>query len=1389
MFKRILSCLLVFVLLLGMAGTAFAAEPQAPVYQTVTAQKQDSVTVQLSVPGGTGSGNGRLIYQFPEELTLKSARSLVSSEGVSDLSTSATSVSFAWACYEDYTAETAILELTFAGMPGAYSGTIVLPEQNNETVEVKIILADAYRYVDVTDENLWYFDYVYAAYDAELMNGVGHDYFDPDGNLTRAAMATLLYRMDGAPAVSGESGFSDVAGGVWYTDAILWAAENEIVNGYPDGTFQPDGNITRQEAVTMLSRYMDYKSVTLEKTAEAKTFTDEAKIAGWAKDAVTRCVEGGLLEGYPDGSFQPEGLITRAEAAKLIVKLYDQMNAPVVDPTEPSEDPTEPSEPSEPPEPQEPYTVTFVGDRGYAKVDGKKVSSVTLEPGQTWLTFTLFGDQSTGYELDDVKATSGTLSKNGSAFVLKDIQQDVTVSFSTKDMVLTVNFVSKQSATIEPSSVQVPWGEVVAEPEATRTGYEAVGWYTDAALEQPWDFSQPVYENMTLYVKWDVKYFTASFMDGDTVLFTQQVRYSGRVERPNTPEKEGYLFAGWYADPELTTAYSFYKAISEDICIYASWRVDDRADYIYLGGNESGNANYGVLGDDANDGSSMENAVKTFERAKELLKDAKNPVILICGMVTVTEDTTWSMADLPNGKIMRNANGFSTACINVDNEATLTLDHIVIDGGTTTYPALQTTSMTSSMVTVQKGSNLVVNEGTVVQNCGNSKATTGAIYGWGNNEITVNEGTTFTNNVGGYTGALSVSSGSTVVINGGDFSGNIQTGNTSSHEGSGTALSVSGSTDNPSTLTVNGGTFTGNQAGISAAVSIRGDVKMTMNGGTVTGNSSNGVAGGISVGYGTNGASTLILNSGVIKENTSAASEGDPAISVLGKGSVVFNGSKDSVEMDGIYVNYTAGAYGLYAAKPLSYLKGSAVEVYYNMVDINTVLLRGYDTYKITELDVAAYRLMNGLDSDYFKTVLDKDMSVYKVAYGRNIGMAVYCDPTKGSDENDGLTADTAVASFALAKEILASNASETGENVIFMMRTYTVNEGETFDLTMADIPNGAVLRYTTNSTYMFRVNGTMTTHDVVVDGNYQAFPYTSSHNAVFAVDYESSFHAKEGTVVQNVQSGTQSVFYLFGRKGTTTNVVIDDLTVRNMNDYVPTTSATSGQSIFWIGGLAGGAVNLTVNSGAFENLTARLLYVSGVGTNHLVFNDCTFRNNRVKGPGAVFLASHTAATSTVVDINGGVYTGNHTVPTSITYAIGGIANIASDAVFNFNGGQFSDNTSGYDPKADGISLKSPGAKLTATVVLNQLNQDVKLFKYSASKTNDNTWAIVAAPLTHTVTVWSQYYGDGFTVAKGTDTYALTEADLEKFISGDGAVTFYLDAENNAICMKLVPET
>lgn len=1386
MFKRIFSWLLVLALLVSMTGNGLAAESKPAVSQVVTAQNQDGVTVQLTVPGGAGSGNGRLVYQFPKELTLKGAKSLVGGEGISNLGTSDTSVSFAWTCYEDYTAETAILELTFAGAVGVYEGSITLPEQDNETIPVTIPVQEPYRYVDVTNERVWYFPYVYAAYDAGLMKGVGEDRFAPESHLTRAQMAMLLYRMAGAPEVQAENLFTDVQNDEWYTSAVLWAAEHKVVYGYGDGRFRPNGDITRQEAVVMLARFAALQEVELKKTVEPQAFTDEAKISEWAKEAVKLCTEAGILEGYPDGSFRPWNLITRAEAAKIIVIFHGLLQKTPDQPNPP--DPTDPPDPTAPTDPPESYTVTFVGDQGYAKVDGKRVESVTLEPGRTWLNFSLFGDKTVGYELDDVQVTSGTLSRNGSAFVLKDIHEDVTVSFSTKDMVLTVKFVSAQSAVIEPASVQVPWGQTVEEPTATRTGYEVTGWYTEPGLEHLFDFTKPVYESVTLYAKWGVKHFTVNFWDGDTLLYTQQVRYNARVERPADPQKEDFLFVGWYTDPELTDAYSFLRATTSDLDLYAMWREDDRADYVYLGANDTQYPAYGVCGDDANDGSSMEQAVRTFERAKELLKDAKNPVIILCGKVPITEDTTWSMADLPNAKVVRNT-GLTTYLVDVQNGATLTLDHIIMDGGGEMFPSLKTGSSCGAMLYLESGTELILNEGTVVQNCVHGSTTAG-IYANANCKVTVNEGVRIVNNDAAFTGGIIAGAGCEVTINGGEFSGNRQTGTAASYSCYGSVLSVGSST--AATLTINGGVFTDNHATVGSTIGALQTVTFNLNGGTITGNTSESVTGGISIGYASTsytGNGTLYLNGGTVKDNTGGKETGSPQIYAMRCGQVVLNSPKDGVEVGEIYVDDYNGAYGIYAAKPISNLKGGTLQVAFSDIDVNSVLLRGYNTYKITEVDVAAYRLRNDLDP-YFKAVLDTENGIYHVVSNQKIGVAVYLSSpaqkvNPGNDENDGLTPETPVATFARAKEILAANAKAEGENIIYVMNAIPVEEGETVTLSLEGIPNAFLMRYESNSSYFFNIaGGTVVTENIVLDGNSPYVPRTKTSGAMFYVSKGGSLTTKAGTVVQHVRSSTHSVIYLASTAGVTTTATIEDLTVTGLDTYSISSTAYSGASIFYVTGA--GQCILTVSGGTFTDNEARLLYVIGAGAHQVNINSCTFSNNHLGYSGAVFAVYNSADSAAEIQFNGGTFANNRTTGSNATLGGGGIGYVQSGATVRLNGGSFTGNSSAAGAKYDGIFLKPYNKNLTAHVYLAQLNQELTVWTNQTSKTVNNAWMVLEAPLTQNVTLNDSSKVPETIVAKGTDTYTLTESDLAKLIPGDDTIAFYLDAENNAIRIRTV---
>lgn len=143
---------------------------------------------------------------------------------------------------------------------------------------------------------------------------------------------------------------------------------------------------------------------------------------------------------------------------------------PSAEPTEPSEEPTqeptaEPTDPTEPTEPETGFTVTFKGEGGYAKVNGEKVTSVTLEPGVTWLNFNLYGDHSEGFDLDQVAASSGTLQRVRSEFILRDITEDGDRHVYDDRLIVTVTFVSKPGRHGHTQEkVQVPWARPLSPP-------------------------------------------------------------------------------------------------------------------------------------------------------------------------------------------------------------------------------------------------------------------------------------------------------------------------------------------------------------------------------------------------------------------------------------------------------------------------------------------------------------------------------------------------------------------------------------------------------------------------------------------------------------------------------------------------------------------------------------------------------------------------------------------------------------------------------------------------------------------------------------------------------------------------------------------------------------
>ena len=128
-----------------------------------------------------------------------------------------------------------------------------------------------------------------------LMNGIGNDKFSPGITMSRAMLVTVLYRLEGEPAVTGDISFSDVTSGQWYSDAILWASQNNIVGGYGNGTFGLNDPVTREQAVTILYRYAKSKGLDISASVDLSGYTDMGDISDWALDAMKWAVAEGII--------------------------------------------------------------------------------------------------------------------------------------------------------------------------------------------------------------------------------------------------------------------------------------------------------------------------------------------------------------------------------------------------------------------------------------------------------------------------------------------------------------------------------------------------------------------------------------------------------------------------------------------------------------------------------------------------------------------------------------------------------------------------------------------------------------------------------------------------------------------------------------------------------------------------------------------------------------------------------------------------------------------------------------------------------------------------------------------------------------------------------------
>ena len=171
-------------------------------------------------------------------------------------------------------------------------------------------------------ENQWYESAVRYAYTHDIMEGMSATKFSPNISLTRAQAVQVLYNLEGQPAVSDSTTFPDLVE-EWYKPAIAWAEQTGVVDGYEDGTFRPGQPVNRMEFAQMLYNYAAYKGCDLSAKGDLTAFPDGDSVQPWAETAMTWANGNQLINGHDDGTLEPSGTTTRAQAASILMR-FDQ---------------------------------------------------------------------------------------------------------------------------------------------------------------------------------------------------------------------------------------------------------------------------------------------------------------------------------------------------------------------------------------------------------------------------------------------------------------------------------------------------------------------------------------------------------------------------------------------------------------------------------------------------------------------------------------------------------------------------------------------------------------------------------------------------------------------------------------------------------------------------------------------------------------------------------------------------------------------------------------------------------------------------------------------------------------------------------------------------------
>ena len=228
--------------------------------------------------------------------------------------------------------------LTAVPATGYELGEIKVVDKNNKQIELTkkgegyafvmpesdVVVQAAFAkkgFIDVPS-GIWYEEAVNYAAAKGYLDGVGNNRFDPNGAVTRGQLCTILFAMEGKPTITGGKDFPDVKADKYYYDPIRWASSNDMVAGYTDGTFKPDVFVSRQQLAAVLYKYASYKKYDLSVSANITTFADYSAISNYAITPMRWAVSHKVMSGTDRNTLLPQSAASRAQFA-VMLKAFD----------------------------------------------------------------------------------------------------------------------------------------------------------------------------------------------------------------------------------------------------------------------------------------------------------------------------------------------------------------------------------------------------------------------------------------------------------------------------------------------------------------------------------------------------------------------------------------------------------------------------------------------------------------------------------------------------------------------------------------------------------------------------------------------------------------------------------------------------------------------------------------------------------------------------------------------------------------------------------------------------------------------------------------------------------------------------------------------------------